>query len=34
MEEKSILQPVIDSGLITNIELQPCKIFISKERHS
>ena len=34
MEEQSIFQPGIDPGLITEIELQPRKTFISKERHS
>ena len=31
MEDKSIFQPVIDPGLITEIKLQPHKTFISKE---
>ena len=33
-EEQSIFQPVIEPGIITYIELQPRKNFISKERHS
>ena len=34
MEEQSIFQPVIETGPITEIELQTSKTFISKERHS
>ena len=34
MEEQSIFQPVIETGPIKDIELQPRKTFISEKRHS
>ena len=33
MEDQSIYQPFMDPGPINEIELQPRKNFISKERH-